>query len=197
MKSYFIIGGARSGKSSYAEQIAKEKYDDVTYIATAKVIDKDMEERIRLHRQQRPKHWKTIETYKDFEKLQDNIDFIDSQVILLDCITVLITNLMIDSNINFDKCNIKELKELEEDIHSHIEKLFNLCKKYKKDIIFVSNETGLGIVPAFYMGNYFRDISGRVNRNIVSIVDDVYFMIAGIPVKIKHEGKNINWEKDL
>ncbi len=197
MNSYFIIGGARSGKSSYAEQIAKEKYADVTYIATAKVTDKGMEERIRLHRQQRPNHWKTIERYKNFEELKDNEDFINSQVILLDCITVLITNLMIDSKINFDKCNISELKQLEEEIHSHVTKLFDMCKKYEKDIIIVSNETGLGIVPAFYMGNYFRDISGRVNRNIASIVKDVYFMIAGIPIKIKHEGKNINWVKDF
>lgn len=197
MESTFIIGGARSGKSSFAEKIAKNRYKDVTYIATATATDEDMKERIRLHKNSRPSHWNTIEKYKNFNTLINDENFINAEIILFDCITLMITNMMIDSEINFDNANSKDISKLESLIVNNVDGFLYVCKNYSKDIIIVSNETGLGLVPSYFMGNYFRDIAGRVNKKISEKVDNVFFMVAGIPIQIKKEGKNITWGEDF
>ncbi|WP_313346246.1 bifunctional adenosylcobinamide kinase/adenosylcobinamide-phosphate guanylyltransferase [Sedimentibacter sp.] len=197
MSLTFIIGGARSGKSTYAELKAKEYGERVVYIATAVVTDESMAERVKKHREQRPKSWSTIEMYSDFERLAEYKEFMDSEVVLIDCLTTLIGNYMFDSKINFDTCLPEEVNNLEIKITEEILSLINVCKANNKKLIMVSNETGLGVVPPYYMGNYFRDISGRINQKITHTSDFMYFVLSGMPIKLKHRGEMIKWQEDF
>lgn len=180
-----VIGGARSGKSTFAENKTKEFGNNTTYLATSVITDDGMADRVKKHREQRPKEWTTIERYKNFIELENDIDFMNSNTVMLDCITTLISNFMFDSGIDFDNCKVEEVHTLEAKIKEDVLSLILLCRKLNKNLILVSNEVGLGIVPAYYMGNYFRDISGRINASIASLADDVYFIVAGIPMQIK------------
>lgn len=185
MSVALVIGGARSGKSTFAENKTKEYGGNTTYLATAVITDEGMADRVKKHREQRPKEWTTIERYKDFYKLENDIDFMNSKTVMLDCITTLISNYMFDSGLDFDNCSVEDVNILEVKIKEDVLSLISLCNKLGKNLVLVSNEVGLGIVPAYYMGNYFRDISGRINASIASLADDVYFMVAGIPMQIK------------
>ena len=197
MSLTFIIGGARSGKSTYAELKAKEYGNKVVYIATAVVTDESMAERVKKHKKQRPESWGTIEMYSDFKRLSEIEEFMDSEVVLIDCLTTLIGNYMFDSKINFDTCPPDEVNKLEVKITEELFSLIDVCKANGKRLIMVSNETGLGVVPPYYMGNYFRDISGRINQKITQTSDFMYFVLSGIPVKLKHKGEMIKWQEDF
>jgi len=177
-----VTGGARSGKSTFAELQAK-KYADVAYLATSIAFDEGMVHRIKKHREQRPKEWATIEAYKDFLPIRDDQEFRRAELILMDCLTVMITNHMIESGIDFEACTPEEVDELEADIKKEVEDLLDIAKD--KEMIIVTNELGMGIVPAYKMGNYFRDIAGRMNQYVASRADHVYFVVSGIEMKIK------------
>ncbi|MFZ7119930.1 MAG: bifunctional adenosylcobinamide kinase/adenosylcobinamide-phosphate guanylyltransferase [Eubacteriaceae bacterium] len=182
-KITLITGGARSGKSTYAEKIAKESKKQITYIATSIPFDEGMKHRIQKHREQRPKTWKTIEKYKDFHEVYKSDEYEQSQLLLVDCMTVMITNLMFYSKLDFDKCTMSEVDALEIEIIKEVNQLLDLAKD--KDMIIVTNELGMGLVPSYRMGNYFRDIAGRVNQIVASRADEVYLVVCGIENKIK------------
>lgn len=184
-KLTFITGGARSGKSQYGENLAKENGGKVTYIATAIPFDEGMRDRIKHHQQSRPAEWATIEQYRDFENLRENPAFIEADVILLDCLTVLTTNLMLDADMDFDMVPIEDVWVVEKEILRQITTVLDICKESDKEMIVVANEVGLGLVPAYKMGSYFRDIAGRVNQMVAARADAVYFTVSGIPMKIK------------
>lgn len=192
-----VVGGARSGKSTFAENKAKEYGGNITYLATSVITDESMADRVKKHRAQRPREWKTIERYKNFSELQNDIDFVNSDTIMIDCITTLITNFMIDSGIDFDNCKVVEVNNLESKIKEEVLNLISLCRNLNKKLIIVSNEVGLGVVPAYYMGNFFRDISGRINSSIAIKADNVYFTVSGIPMKLKSKGVNIKCSEDF
>lgn len=197
MSLTFIIGGARSGKSTYAELKAKQYSEKVLYLATAVVTDESMADRVKKHQEQRPKSWGTVEMYSDFGKLVEYKEFMESEVILIDCLTTLIGNYMFDSKINFDTCKPEEVNNLENRITDEIFSLIDVCKNNNKKLIMVSNETGMGVVPPYYMGNYFRDISGRINSKVTMVSDFMYFVLSGIPIKLKHKGEMIKWQEDF
>lgn len=180
-----ITGGARSGKSTFAEEIVKKDEKNVIYIATAIAFDDGMKDRIKKHKSQRPKEWNTVEMYKDFGKLRENEDFLSSDIVLLDCVTLMVSNIMLDSRLDFDNCEIGEIDNLENSILNTIKELIKIIKKQDKMIIFVTNEVGMGLVPAYKMGNYFRDIAGRVNQYLAREANEVFLMVSGIAVKIK------------
>ncbi|MBU0547577.1 MAG: bifunctional adenosylcobinamide kinase/adenosylcobinamide-phosphate guanylyltransferase [Candidatus Omnitrophica bacterium] len=165
-----ILGGARSGKSSYALSLAK-KYKKVAFIATCLGLDKEMQGRIRLHKESRPKHWETFEEPKDLARLIGKLGN-SFDCILIDCLTLLVSNLVLSG----DKQEqvVRKIKEL----------LFVLNKKQAK-IILVSNEVGLGLVPTNKLGRDFRDIAGRINQMVAKNANKVFFVVAGIPLKIK------------
>ncbi|TAM37877.1 bifunctional adenosylcobinamide kinase/adenosylcobinamide-phosphate guanylyltransferase [bacterium] len=169
-KMTLILGGARSGKSTYALSLAN-KYRKVAFIATCQGLDKEMRERIRLHKESRPKHWETFEEPKEparlIEKLNSSFD-----CILIDCLTLLVSNLVLDGHCQ--KAVIRNIERL----------LFVLGKK-KAKIILVSNEVGLGLVPANKLGREFRDIAGRANQLVANKADEVFFTVSGIALKIK------------
>lgn len=197
MSVTFVIGGARSGKSTFAEEKAKEYGKNVLYIATAVVTDQAMEDRVKKHKEQRPKSWSTIEMYSSFNDLVNHVEFNECEAILLDCVTTLIGNLMFDSKIDFDSCAPEEVNSLERRIAEEVHTLMDLCNKNNKKLIIVSNETGMGVVPSYYMGNYFRDMSGRINREISEKSDFMYFIFSGIPIKLKHRGEMVKWPMDF
>ena len=171
-KITLVLGGARSGKSSYALDLAK-KYKKVAFIATCLGLDKEMRERIKIHKESRPKYWETFEEPKDLagliSKLNNGFD-----CILIDCLTLLVSNLILSGN-------------SQQQILKEVEKLMFILNKKKSRVILVSNEVGLGIVPDNKLGRIFRDIAGKVNQLIAKEAREVYFTISGIPMKIKGE----------
>lgn len=197
MSVTFVIGGARSGKSTFAESKAKEYSENVLYLATAVVTDQAMADRVKKHKSQRPGSWKTLEMYSDFDEIANKEEFISSDVILLDCITTLVGNFMYDSGLDFDSCSAEEVNQLEKKITDEVMILIDVCNRFGKKLIIVSNETGMGVVPSYYMGNYFRDISGRINSRIGSAADFMYFIFSGIPIKLKHRGEMVKWPQDF
>ncbi|MEW6482949.1 MAG: bifunctional adenosylcobinamide kinase/adenosylcobinamide-phosphate guanylyltransferase [bacterium] len=162
----FITGGARSGKSQYAIWLAKERGDQVTFVATCISTDSEMRERIEEHKKMRPKEWSTVEESLNLSRV---IAKITTSVIIIDCLTLWIANLM----------------EAKMDVVEASKDLFSALKKVKKTAIVVSNEVGSGIVPDNRLAREFRDMAGVVNHQMAQIADEVYLMVAGIPVKIK------------
>ena len=197
MSVIFVIGGARSGKSTFAELKAKEYSENVLYIATAAVTDQAMADRVKKHKEQRPSSWKTLEMHFDFKTLINKAEFRQSEVVLLDCITTMIGNFMVESKLHFDTCSVEDVNELENESTEEVFSLINVCNNNNKKLIIVSNETGMGVVPSYYMGNYFRDISGRINNKICLQADHMYFIFSGIPIKLKHKGEMVKWPQDF
>ncbi|MDP2910837.1 MAG: bifunctional adenosylcobinamide kinase/adenosylcobinamide-phosphate guanylyltransferase [Candidatus Omnitrophota bacterium] len=169
-KITLILGGARSGKSTYAVSLAK-KHKKVAFIATCQPLDKEMRERILLHKESRPRNWKTFEEPKDIGGLLGKIGN-EFDCIIIDCLTLLISNLMLTGY-------------KEKEVLRKIEAMLVILKKNKAKVIIVSNEVGMGLVPANKLGRDFRDIAGKVNQAAAEESDDVFFTISGIPMKIK------------
>lgn len=182
---HLIIGGARSGKSTYAEKCAKEHSKQVLYLATAIVTDADMAARIQRHRESRPQNWETIERFKGFETLAEDERFIKAEVVLLDCLTIMMTNLMFDEPIDYEQTTPETVNVVECKIWLEIKALLEVVKSLDKTLIIVSNEVGMGLVPPYKLGNYFRDISGRMNQRVAEIADEVTFVAVGLPIKLK------------
>lgn len=181
MPIVMVTGGARSGKSGYAEKRCRQTGEHVAYIACAKITDDDMAERVALHRAQRPPNWTTIEQYKGFEGIAQS----GSNVYLLDCVTTMISNLMFDEDIDYDTCSIDAVARVEANIKHEIEALLNAFENSEKMLVLVTNEVGQGVVPAYRLGSIFRDIAGRMNQMIAARADEVVCMISGLPLKLK------------
>lgn len=168
-----ILGGARSGKSHHAELHAIDSGLNVLYVATAQGLDAEMQQRIKHHKKQRPHHWGLIEEPLDlFSVLQENAN--SSTCILVDCLTLWISNQL---------CSDMYKNKLEENIES----LVNLVPTLSGNIIFVSNEVSMGIIPLGEINRLFVDASGRLHQRLASVCDKVTLMVAGIPSVIKSE----------
>jgi adenosylcobinamide kinase/adenosylcobinamide-phosphate guanylyltransferase len=178
-KLTFILGGARSGKSSHAQRLASESGKTVTFIATAQAHDEDMVARIRRHQRDRPQEWVTREIQKDIAKNLKS-DPIKTDIVLFDCVTLLVNNLFMD-HVTEDQVDEEHaLKAMQQEIDS----LLTYIQKTKQDWIVISNEVGLGIVPAYQMGRAYRDILGWANQRLARAADEVLWMVAGIAVPI-------------
>lgn len=179
-----VTGGARSGKSSFAEEKVKEFGKTVLYIATSIPFDDEMRERIKRHRERRPLDWLTVEAYKDFDTaLSKKLAGVDS--VLFDCITVMVTNIMLEMEADWEVIGVERVNEIEEAVDSEIDKLINLIKESDAAFVVVSNELGSGLVPPYAVGRAMRDIAGRANQKLAKASDEVYLCVSGIPVKIK------------
>lgn len=183
MKITYITGGARSGKSTYAEQLVKGLSGKTTYIATAVPFDKGMRDRIKRHKDQRPREWKTIERYKDFSKLKTDPDFIEADNILFDCLTVMLMNQLMDRNIDWDLISLDEVNEIEKEITEDVRELLKQLKT--KNTVIVSNEIGSGVVPGDYLSRYYTDMLGRINQLVAKEADEAFLTVSGIPIKLK------------
>jgi len=171
-KIVFILGGARSGKSTFAVKLAQESgKKKIAFIATARALDNEMKKRIALHREFRPSNFKTFEEPHNLvallEKIADKFD-----VIVIDCLTLFV-------------CNLLMKKYTEKKIIIEMEKVLAVLEKIKIKSIIISNEVGLGIVPGNKLGREFRDIAGRVNQLTAQKAKNVFFMVSGLPWRIK------------
>ena len=179
-----ILGGARSGKSSYAQEMAENISKKVLFVATAEALDEGMRKRIENHQMARPDSWRTLETpVNTASSISENIG--DAEVVILDCITLLVSNLMLGKGRGFVKQDDFDADSASDRIMAEINDLMHFIMNSDNTFIIVSNEVGLGLVPDNIEGRTYRDMLGRANQFIASHADEVYFMIAGIPIKVK------------
>jgi adenosylcobinamide kinase/adenosylcobinamide-phosphate guanylyltransferase len=221
-----LLGGARSGKSALAEKLAS-KFDKVAYIATAEPVDEEMRERIKKHRESRPKEWKTFEVngslvasveeafpsaeFMETADVVNSADFADADradhianaadtgnfrdavadtvggadsanhvvytanAAIIDCLTVYLARRM-------------QYNRSDDELISEVVGAVEAAKTAGKTVIIVSNEVGLGIVPEYQVSRRYRDLLGKANQKVAELADNVYFMVAGIPVDIKKLG---------
>jgi len=184
-KSILITGGARSGKSSYAEKLAKELGGNVLYIATSIPFDEEMKLRVKRHKESRPREWDTFEGFKGLGRV---ISEKGSRYkgILLDCITVMVTNLLLEyTDMEGSGCSNEDFEKAEKEIEKEIAELMAGIGKSEASVIIVTNELGSGIVPENPLARAFRDIAGRMNQYIAERCDEVYMTVCGIPLKLK------------
>jgi adenosylcobinamide kinase/adenosylcobinamide-phosphate guanylyltransferase len=171
MKSILITGGARSGKSQFAQKLAVEAGGRVLFVATAEAKDEAMRLRIEAHRESRPKGWKTVEAPLEVSEIIGRYVG-DAEIVVIDCITMLVANILLQG-------------WGEEPVLKEIETLTNQMGKLEATFILVTNEVGLGIVPDNELGRRYRDCLGKANQILAQHADEVYLMVAGIPVKLK------------
>ncbi len=183
-KIIFITGGARSGKSTFAESLLAGK-DNVLYVATGIGFDDEMKDRIARHKSQRNPAWKTLECYRELAlSLKQHLP--DRGYVLLDCVTIMISNFMVlDSSIDWDSAGIDAVDGIEQTILKEISSFLDMARDFSGHTLVVSNELGMGIVPPTPIGRYYRDIAGKMNQIIAGAADEVYLMVSGIPMKIK------------
>ena len=173
-----ILGGARSGKSSYAQSLAEATGGSVTFIATAQALDEEMSRRIQKHRAERPAGWETLEILCD---IASHMPHITSEVVILDCVTLLVSNLLMQ----FVKNDLVDEPPFMLAVHKEIEGLLTAIHEQNQDWFIISNEVGLGLVPAYQMGRVYRDALGWANQRLAREADHVLFMVAGIPMTVK------------
>lgn len=169
-KITLIVGGVRSGKSRYAVKIAELSGNKVAFLATCEALDDEMEKRIELHKKSRPKNWMLYEETIDIIPIIKNIE--KGAVLIIDCLGLWISNLL-----------LRNYEEVE--IQKYIESLIYSLSKTEADIIIVSNEVGMGVVPDSYLGRIFRDYLGLANQKIAEMADEVISMQVGIANRIK------------
>jgi adenosylcobinamide kinase/adenosylcobinamide-phosphate guanylyltransferase len=178
LKTTLIIGGARSGKSTFAQETAANSGLPVLFVATAEAGDEDMKKRIEAHRRLRPAGWITLEaTTRVGSQITENIG--NAKLVIVDCITLLVNNIFMkyDDTIDADTA--------EKGVMAEIEGLIACMDRVEADFIIVTNETGLGIVPADRISRLYRDILGRANQRLAQRADEVFLLTAGIPLAIK------------
>ena len=175
-----ILGGARSGKSLFAQQLATQLGERVLFVATGAPMDEEMRRRIELHRKARPKTWRTLETTTGVAKaISEQIK--DADVVILDCLALFVSNFMGNAP------DSEDIDALESDL---VDELCTLLeRKERKSLIIVSNEVGMGLVPPYPVGRAYRDLLGRANQFIAQCADRVYLMVAGIPLQLKGDEK--------
>ncbi|MGI6152758.1 MAG: bifunctional adenosylcobinamide kinase/adenosylcobinamide-phosphate guanylyltransferase [Christensenellaceae bacterium] len=180
----FITGGARSGKSKFAQKLADDRAIDIAYVATAVETDMEMRARIEHHRASRPLDW---QTYEYPYNLLDCFRNTHHQLYLVDCVTAYITNLLIrimpesaEENIELDT-----IYNVESQIKQEMQEIAAFMRADDAEYVVVSNEVGMGIVPEYVLSRVFRDISGRANQLFAEAADEAYFIVSGIPMRIK------------
>jgi len=170
-KIIFVTGGARSGKSYFGQELAQKFPGPRAYLATAQALDEEMAERVRRHQKNRSPDWQTLEEpVKVPECLEGHGDYFS--LILLDCLTLWISNLMMAG---WDESRILD----------EADRLLEVCQTVKCSLIIVGNEVGMGIVPDNPQARLFRDLSGLIQQKVGGAADEVFFMVSGLPQKIK------------
>jgi adenosylcobinamide kinase/adenosylcobinamide-phosphate guanylyltransferase len=198
-KLILVLGGARSGKSMYAEELARELVNSsgdgqVLYVATARAEDKEMRQRIKNHQASRPSSWRTLELSQGLgPAIQEAARSVD--VVLVDCWTMLIANRLLAAAgpeaDPFDDPSADPFDAtIEDDILAEGEALAACAREIEAQVIVVSNEVGMGLVPPYELGRAYRDFLGRANQQLGRYADDVYFLVAGLPMRVKGEGHN-------
>jgi adenosyl cobinamide kinase/adenosyl cobinamide phosphate guanylyltransferase len=173
-----LLGGARGGKSSYALRLAQDSErasgDEVCFIATGQGLDEDMTARIAHHVSERPNHWRTIEEPCQIDEALKQAS--DAGIVVVDCLTLFVSNWLMRH---------EDGHECEQFVRRISRDFLAVARTRQQTIICVSNEVGLGIVPDTSLGRVFRDLLGRVNQEFAAAADEVYLMVAGLPLQLK------------
>ncbi len=181
-KTVLIIGGARSGKSHYAQELARKTSGAVLFVATAEAGDEEMRQRIEEHKKARPATWRTLEVQSRVGKrIREEIG--EAQVVIVDCITLLVNNVFGQQQSAGN--GRAGLKAVEKAVTDEIKALLECCRQVEASFIIVSNEVGAGIVPADKMSRLYRDLLGKANQMLAQQADEVLMMVAGIPLPLK------------
>jgi adenosylcobinamide kinase / adenosylcobinamide-phosphate guanylyltransferase len=178
-----VTGGARSGKSSFAERYAATLAGEGIYIATAQAYDREMEARIALHRQQRAERdivWSTREEPLALAELLQSEGAGDggssTRVILVDCLTLWLSNWLL---------RLEQEIDVEAQLEVKIDELVKVFSEVERPVVLVTNEVGYGLVPEYKLGRQFRDLSGRMNQRLAAVADQVFLVTSGIPMELK------------
>jgi adenosylcobinamide kinase/adenosylcobinamide-phosphate guanylyltransferase len=173
-----ILGGARSGKSAHAQKLAEESRKAVLFVATAEALDDEMAERIRRHQQERPAHWRTLEApCAVAEQIRQTASA--GELILLDCVTLLASNVIAPLPEPYNS------GAAEAALNAEIDALLALMDASEHEWLIISNEVGLGLVPDSALGRVYRDALGRANQRLAAAADEVLFLAAGLPLRLK------------
>ncbi len=174
----FLLGGARSGKSHYAETWARRQSQRVLFVATAEPTDADMRQRVADHRQSRPAEWHTLEAPHDSARQIAACPFAHD-TLLLDCLTLLTSNILLTlpESATQREANAAALAE--------VERLLEVYAASEATWLVVSNEVGMGVVPPTRLGMLYRDMLGRVNQRLAQAADEALLLVAGIPWRLK------------
>jgi adenosylcobinamide kinase/adenosylcobinamide-phosphate guanylyltransferase len=173
-----LIGGAGSGKSHFAQELAKRLGKPVLFVATAAAGDEEMLQRIEEHRRQRPPTWKTLEVTTDVGKnILEKIG--GAKVVIVDCITLLANNILSQYSEAIDASIV------EKRLAAEIDGLIGCTQKLDASFIIVTNEVGLGVVPTSRLGRLYRDLLAGANQKLAEAADEVYLMVAGLAVPLK------------
>lgn len=182
MTTILITGGARSGKSYLAQELALKSGRSVLFVATATAEDEEMRQRIEEHRRLRPTNWSTLEVSTHVGNgIRKNIAC--AQLVIIDCITLLVNNIF--SKYTGPGGEITEATPLEQEVTDEIRELIACLDHTMASFIIVTNEVGLGLVPVNPMARLYRDLLGKANQLLAARADEVYLLVAGLPVKIK------------
>ena len=174
-----VLGGARSGKSAYAQQLAQELgRSRVLFVATAQAWDEEMAQRIAQHQQERPVAWRTLEAPHHVGQAIA-LHRGDAAVVLVDCLTLLVSNTILRLGESPDPT------AAEVAVQEEVAALLHTCQTHTATSILVSNEVGLGLVPDNALGRLYRDLLGRANQTLAARAEAVYFMVAGLAVEVK------------
>tara|TARA_B100000315_G_C14474785_1_gene540083 strand:+ start:257 stop:814 length:558 start_codon:yes stop_codon:yes gene_type:complete len=182
LKSILITGGARSGKSHFAQELALKSGKSVLFVATAEASDEEMRRRIEEHRRTRPADWSTLEVTTHLgNEISQKVG--GAQVVIVDCITLLVSNILGQHTAQTGEPIDASL--VEKEVITEITALLEYLNRIDASFIMVTNEVGMGLVPANRMGRLYRDLLGKANQLLAQQADEVYLMVAGLPVKIK------------
>lgn len=172
---WFVTGGARSGKSTYAERLAASLGTLVTYIATLEPLDDEMKLRIARHQAQRPVAWRTIEAHRNPLDAARTAEAGDT--ILLDCISLWVSNRLLD--LDDEDPKPADIDALESTLLRETHALLALLSSHEGTSIIVSNEVGAGLVPEYALGRAYRDLLGRVNQQVSHTAERAWLLVAG------------------
>ena len=189
MAIIYVTGGAKSGKSKFAEDLLLSLNDGKqknVYLATSVVFDEEMQKKVELHKTRRKNNWITVESYKNFsQSLEEVMNENKKNNMLVDCLTNMISNIIFENEeIDWEKPEKNQLEKCDENVEKEVQ---NLCEIFKnfENVVIVSNEVGMGLVPAYPLGRYFREIAGKMNQFVAEKADEAYFVVSGISMKIK------------
>lgn len=183
-----ILGGVRSGKSRFAQDLAQRlSGDDVLFVATAEAGDAEMSRRIQIHRMSRPAAWSTLETAQNVGRSLQLLQQSGRRhhTVLIDCLTLLVSNVLLTCDSHSDPT------VAEQRVDAEIKDLLGACEQWHGTVIVVSGEVGLGIVPESGLGRQYRDLLGWANQKVAAQSNATYLMVAGLPIELKSLANSI------
>jgi adenosylcobinamide kinase/adenosylcobinamide-phosphate guanylyltransferase len=183
-----VLGGARSGKSDFALELALRNGGPVLFVATAEPGDEEMRARIEAHRGERPRSWRVFEAPRGVGRLL-TAEYGGEATVLVDCVTMLVSNVLLASLPASGVFGVAEARAALEAVRREIEELLDVVARHPARYILVSNEVGLGVVPDNALARLYRDALGRANRLLAARADRVYLLVAGVPLAVKGPGR--------